>query len=367
MKRRDDIYYSKNKNDLPSGFNILGNSYEKVFDLRYGTNPHQKSSYYQPVNKINCIMGDMKILKEGKNGLSQTNLEDIHYAIRILKYMTSSTVVIMKHGNPCGVAMQSDKNESAISIFKKALNCDPRASFGGVIVCNFKIDSLIAKEIMSIFFEIVVAIDYDSESLDIFSDYSTYKKNKEIRILKIDSMESISKYVQDSSDHFEIKSFEDGSLIISEFLLSKIETYKQLQLAKCNHCNLISTKSLSKNDLQELLFAWRINFSVRSNGIVITKNYQTLAIGTGEQDRIGSIEKAISKVSKYKGNESLKGSYLSSDGFIPFSDSIKLIAENGIEFIIQPGGSIRDCEVIKTANECEIGMVFTKERIFSHH
>ena len=189
-----DTYLTANTGDFPLEIIVNGRKYVKKNDLRYGTNPHQSAAYYGIEGENGALM-DMVTLKDGKNGLSQTNLEDISGALNIVKYYPGiAACAVMKHVNPSGAAVALP-GESVKDVYIKARDCDARAAFGSVIAFNVKVDKAAAQEIMSTFCECVVAPDYDDDALAVFKDAETYKINRQIRILKCGNIDSIPRYV----------------------------------------------------------------------------------------------------------------------------------------------------------------------------
>ncbi len=363
-----DKYFNKNVGNYPKNFKLEGLELEKVEDLRYGTNPHQPAAFYK-IKNMNSAFGSLEILKQGKNGLSQTNLEDANQAIRMIKYFDEPAVAVMKHLNPSGVAIRWE-NDSLVDVYKKARDVDAQAAFGSSVVFNTKVDIETAKEIMTSIVENVFAPDFDEEALKILNDFSTYKKNKQIRVVKLPYINQLPKYVGDSAEP-EIKVLQDGSLILAMPYLTRIKNQEDFILAHTKHKEqgeISAEIKPNERQYKDMLFSWYVNLGVRSNGIIIAKNGVTLAVGTGEQDRIGALEQAIMKAKKKsKIGVDLNGATVSSDGFFPFRDSIDVCAKEGITGIVQPGGSLRDYEVIQACNEHKITMVFTDERCFSHH
>ena len=358
-------YLEKNVGDFPAEFEIAGVRYEKADDLRYGTNPHQPAAYYRPVG-ASCVIGGMEIIKNGKSGLSQTNLEDISGALNIVKFCDRPACAVMKHVNPSGAAVAVG-NETIKQVYMKARDADPRAAFGSVIAFNVPVDEETAKEIMSTFVECVVAPGYSDEAVAVFNDGATYKLNKQIRILKCGNIADLPRYTGEAGAEYNtFKVLADGSLIIAAPLTTSLRTVEDLVTARCGAVQ--SEIAPTEQQKIDLLFSWHVNLSVRSNGVVIVKNGQTLSVGTGEQDRVGAIEQAIAKFEqKYQGTEVLEGSVMSSDGFFPFEDGVEVAAAAGVKAIIAPAGSLRDADVIKRANELGVALVHAPERIFSHH
>lgn len=363
-------YLNKNTGDYPETMTINGVAFEKVEDLRYGTNPHQPAAFYRPVD-IACPIGGMKTLKSGKNGLSQTNLEDISYALNIVKFFKRPACAIMKHVNPCGVAVGGAEMTSG-EVYAKAYRADPRAAFGGTIAFNIEVDAEAAKAIMSTFNECVVAPSFTPDALEVFNDAETYKLNRHLRVLECGDLAALPKYTGDDvSNHRTIKVLADGSLIVADPLLTGVRSRSDLALAVGENSKVgkqICKTQATEVQLDDLLAAWYINLSVRSNGVVIVKNGETLAVGTGEQDRVGAVEQAIEKFKqKYDGPEVIEDAVMSSDGFFPFPDAVEIAAEAGIRAIVSPPGSLKDADVIARANELGIALYHAPERIFSHH
>lgn len=364
-----DKYFQKNVGSFPDSFQMGELTYEKCEDLRYGTNPHQPGAFYRIKNKNDQPFGKYEILKEGKNGLSQTNLEDANQATKIIKYLNRPAVAVMKHLNPSGVAMQWE-DEDLVEVYKKARDVDAQAAFGSSVVFNQTVDAATAEEIMQSIVENVFAPDFTAEAVEILKNFEKYRKNKHIRVVKLPSLESLPKYVGDNAEP-EMKVLQDGSLIMAMPYLTRVKDKNDLIVAVTEHKDAGKVECQrvpSDAEYNDLLFAWYVNIGVRSNGVVIAKNGVTLAVGTGEQDRVGAMEQALIKAKKKsKLGVSLEGAAVSSDGFFPFRDSIDVCAKEGIAAIVQPGGSLRDYEVIEACNEHKIAMVFTDERCFSHH
>jgi phosphoribosylaminoimidazolecarboxamide formyltransferase / IMP cyclohydrolase len=362
-------YFTRTEGNWPDEVVILGEKYVKVEDLRYGTNPHQAAAYYRPKGVTGLPFADMEILKTGKSGLSETNLSDIHHGISIVKYFVSPACSVMKHLNPSGAAV-AQAGETQFDAYVHARDADARAAFGGTVCFNTPLDVATAEEIMKSVVEVVAAPGFEDGALGVLNDYDRFKMNREIRAIMVPAIGSLPKFVGDAAAP-SIKVLGDGSLIVSEPLLSKIKTKADLIPATTEHAKqgkFEIARVPTAQEYDDLLFSWYVNLNVRSNGVVIAKDGVTLAVGTGEQDRVGAVDQAIEKAKKkFTGGQTLAGSVISSDGFFPQRDSIDACAAAGITAIVQPGGSVKDWEVIKAANEHGIAMVFTDERIFSHH
>ncbi len=365
-----NTYLTQNKGDYPAETEFFGIRYVKVDDLRYGTNPHQPAAYYKPVSECDYVIGDMKVLKNGKSGLSQTNLEDISYSLNIVKYFDTPACACMKHVNPCGAAIATP-GESLKEVYIKARDCDSRAAFGSVIAFNVEVDGDTAREIMSTFVECVVAPAYTDEAMAVFTDPEV-KLGKQVRILQCGDLKKLPKFVGDDITGCRtLKTLGDGTIVVAEPLLTHLKSIDDLKPASADSKTLghvESTIKASEQQLHDLLAAWYINISVRSNGVIIVKNGGTLCVGTGEQDRVGAIEQAVAKFGqKYEGKEDIHGAVMASDGFFPFPDGVEVAAAAGVTAIIAPAGSIKDAEVIQRANELGVALYHAPERVFSHH
>ena len=319
------------KIQFPERKTIFGRKLKK---LRYGENPHQESSIY--VNDYNDTeLGFLQI--HGKE-LSYNNYNDIFAALDILNTVKGkSATVIIKHANPCGVS----ENKIPIDSFKNAYACDPVSAFGGVVACNFKINSRIALEISKNFLEVILAKGFDSNSLKIL------KKKKNLRLI------DISKYKL--KNIFSIKTFDSSFLIQNRDKI--ILDYKKM---KC-----VTKLKPSKKELSEIKFAFNVCKHVKSNAIVLSNNYSTIGIGAGQPSRLDSCKIAIQKAKQFLPKK-IKHSIAASDAFFPFADGVKTLIKAGVKIIVQPGGSIRDQEVINVANKAKVKMLFTGIRHFNH-
>jgi len=324
--------------------------YEKHMSLRYGENPHQPAAFYKP-KEGPLTIGDVKILKTGKSGLSMTNVEDANNSMRIVSYFKKPACAVMKHVNPSGAAVQRG-DEPLVEVYKKARDCDALAAFGSVVGFNCTVDAATAEEIMNSYVEAVVAPSYEEGCMKYF------EQKKNMRVLQIEGLDAISKYVGDPMWPLDISVQMDGSIILQAPMLTKIRTVDDLRI--------VTEKQPSAQELEDMLFSWYICMNVRSNGVVLAKENATIGIGTGQQDRVTAVRLSLEKAAMRGHEEDIPGSILASDGFFPFRDSIDLLAEYGVTACVQPGGSIRDKEVIKACNEHGIAMAFTDERCFRH-
>jgi phosphoribosylaminoimidazolecarboxamide formyltransferase/IMP cyclohydrolase len=325
----DYLRNKKGDKKLPDRLTV---TYEKVDDLRYGENPHQKASFYKEVTNLKGSLVNAKKL-HGK-ALSFNNINDTNGALKTLKEFDEPTVVGVKHTNPCGVATSSD----IYTAYKNAYAADPISIFGGIIAANREIDARIAKEINKIFIEIVIAPSFSEEALKIL------KQKKNIRLLELkDILE------KPTVEKLDLKKVHGGLLVQD---LDR-DLYESLEV--------VTDRIPTEKEMKDLKFAWKVVKNIKSNGIVVAKDLRTLGVGPGQVNRIWAAENAIRQ-----SQTDTKGSVLASDAFFPFADTIEAAAKAGVTAIIQPGGSIRDDEVIKKANAHGMAMVMTKMRHFSH-
>ena len=364
------MYFERHEGEFPDSFEFLGARYEKVENLRYGTNPHQPAAFYRPQRQPR-VLGGYRLLKSGKSGLSETNLEDMDRALRIVKYCTRAAAAVMKHLNPSGVA-EAMGEEPLAAVYRRARDCDPQAAFCSTVGLNRPVDAETAEEIMSTVVECVVAPGFSEDALVVLSSGVARKRNRELRAVQIASLEALPCYLGDQTGGMtEVRALDDGSLVLARPLLTRVRSPEDLMLAAAEHrrCgNIAVQRAPSAEQLDDLVFAWHVAMNVRSNAMVIAKSRHTLAVGTGEQDRIGALEQAIEKYRrKYRGPDRIEGAVLASDGYFPFRDCIEAAAEAGISAIVQPGGGLNDYDAIAACNELGVSMVFTGERAFSHH
>ena len=348
------LYRTKVEESFPDEIKIvLGDQeidYHKVQSLRYGENPHQPAAYYAP-KEGKLTVGAMKILKTGKGGLSRTNIEDMNNAMNIVRYFDEAACAIMKHVNPSGVAA-ARKGDSLKSVFKRAWESDSVAAFGCVTGFNKTVDKETAEEIMKNYVEAVVAPGYAPEALPVF------EQKKDIRIIQIDNIYASSRFVGDDQWPLDISTMTDGSFVLSTPMLTRIKGVSDLRW--------VTERRGTEKESLDLLFAWYVNLNVRSNGVVLADDRQTLGIGTGQQDRVIAVKQALQKAEERGHKDRLKDAVLASDGFFPFRDSIDALAKFGVKACCQPGGSIKDDEVVAACNEHRIAMAFTDERCFRH-
>lgn len=373
-----DAYKTAIKADFPKTVELsLGDKkikYQAVnLQLRYGTNPHQPFAAYSPIDS-QLSVGNLEMLKGGKAGLSLTNLQDMSQALNILKYFEWQACVAMKHINPCGFKVQTQV-ESLADIYNAARKCDERSHFGAVVGFNTQVDAETAEKIMESFVEGVIAPDYTPEAIAILNkNEGTKKLNNSIRVAKVSNLDKLPKYVGDDiGNNLNIRNLADGTLTFEIPYLTRIKSVEDFIIdpmipnsdtAKNNGKDYVVKTIPTKEQLQDCLTAWYLNINVRSNGIVFVKDGMALAVGTGQQERIGAVEQAIAKA-KQKGHN-LEGSVMSSDAFFPSRDCIDAVAKEGVKAVVWPAGSMADSLVIEAANEHNIALISTLERCFLH-
>ncbi len=324
-------FNKKLKIEFPERKTIFGRRLQK---LRYGENPHQQSSLYV------SDYDDKKLGFEQIHGreLSHNNYNDMFASLEILNSLKNdSGTVIVKHANPCGVS----ENKVPLISFKNAYASDPISAFGGVIACNYKINKKIALEINKNFLEVILAKGFDKESLEML------KKKKNLRIINISNFKL--------KNLNSIKSF-DGSFLLQ----SKDNIILDKKKLKC-----VTKLKPKKNELAEIQFAYNICKYVKSNAIVLCNDFSTIGIGAGQPSRLDSCKIAVQKAKKFQTSK-IKNSIAASDAFFPFTDGIQTLIKAGVKTIVQPGGSIRDQEIINAANKAKIKMFFTGVRHFNH-
>jgi len=319
------------KSKLPSSYTL---HLEKKMSLRYGENPHQDGAFYvESEIPYACISNAEQL--QGKE-LSLNNIYDTDSAFELVKEFNETACVIVKHNNPCGVAV----NEKLVDAFLNAKSCDPVSAFGGIIAFNRDVDEASAAEIAEMFVEVVIAPGYSEKALELLSS----KKN--LRVLKTPEI-SIS-----NKSAFDFKKVVGGMLIQDKDSTSD-EDFDEFKVA--------TKREPTEQELQDLIFAWKVCKHVKSNSIVFACNGQTTGIGAGQMSRVDSV-----KLATMKSEVGTEGSVLASDAFFPFRDGIDEAAKAGITAIAQPGGSIRDEETIEAAEGSDIAMVFTGVRHFRH-
>ena len=321
-------YMAKQVGEQPLPQEFLG-AYEKVSDLRYGENPHQKAAFYREFGKPSG-MGGMHQL-HGKE-LSYNNIVDMEAAWNMVWEFSEPAACIIKHTNPCGAAVGVDVHEAYV----RAYEADSTSAFGGIVAVNRPVDIDTAEEMSKIFLEVIMAPRFDEAAL------SLLEKKKNIRLIVLDKPDT----------HQMVLKKVSGGLLVQEedSIVEDESTYE-----------VVTKVEPTKEQWEALRFAWKLVKHVKSNAIVVASSHQTLGVGAGQMNRVGSAHIALTQA-----GEAAKGAVLSSDAFFPFGDTVETAAAHGISAIIQPGGSIRDEESIKAADEAGIAMVFTHIRHFKH-
>ena len=298
--------------------------------LRYGENPHQQSAIYSIKETLNLNQ------LNGKQ-LSYNNYNDIYAALTISKsFPKNKGVVIVKHANPCGVSIVKDK----VKCFKLALSCDPISAFGGIVSCNFQIDTKLALELSKIFLEVIIANKFEKNALKIL------KRKKNLRL--IDSSNLL------FDQEFTMRSFDKAILLQNE------DKFR----FEAKDFKIVSKTKPKIHQMKNLIFAFNVCRYTKSNAIVLAQNESTVGIGSGQPSRLDSCEIAINKMKKFQKQQN--DIVAASDAFFPFTDGIEKLVQSGISAIIQPSGSINDKDIIKFANDTDTALVFSKTRHFRH-
>lgn len=302
---------------------------EKVYELRYGENPHQKACFYRNMTP-GLGLPDARQLN-GKE-LSYNNIIDVQAAWALVKEFSEPACVIIKHTNPCGTAVAAELDLA----YELAFAADPKSAYGGIIAFNRRVDPKTAEKAAGPFMEAVIAPGYDDTALAVF------QAKKNLRVLELP--------IKEQQD-WQLKTVEGG------FVLQDPD----LDQMGAEDLKVVSDIAPSPEQIKDLLFAWKVVKHVKSNAIVVAKDQITLGVGAGQMNRVGSAAIAMEQ-----GKEKCKGAVMASDAFFPFKDTVELAARYGIKAIIQPGGSIRDQESIDECNRHGIAMVFTGLRHFKH-
>jgi phosphoribosylaminoimidazolecarboxamide formyltransferase / IMP cyclohydrolase len=311
-------------------------SYEKVSDLRYGENPHQAAAYYARTGASTHLLDGVRQL-HGKE-LSFNNLLDLSSARELVEDFDGPACAILKHNNPCGCAI-ADSGQLA---YERAFACDPQSAYGGVIAVNQRVDRAFAEALSKQFIEVLLAPGFDPDALELLSE----KKN--VRLLELADWPAASR-------ELEGKPVLGGQLLQTRDVVS--ETREQM--------SVMTGGEPSEEQWEDLLFAWKVCRHVRSNAIVIASGGATIGIGAGQMSRVDAVRIAVEKAQAAQ-PQLLAGSVLASDAFFPFADGPQLAIDAGVSAIIQPGGSVRDEEVVAAATDAGIAMVATGVRHFRH-
>ncbi len=319
-------YFAKIAGEMfPDNMVLAG---EKVYELRYGENPHQKACFYRTMTP-GIGLADVKQLN-GKE-LSYNNIIDTQAGWSLVKEFAETACVIIKHTNPCGTAVGNNLEEA----YTKAFSADPVSAFGGIIAFNRQVDLATARKAAEPFMECMIAPGYDDDALECLQG----KKN--LRVLELPILPDA---------ELQIKTV-DGGFVVQESDQDNLDM---------NNLQVVTQNEPTLEDLKELAFAMKVAKHVKSNAIVVAKDGMTVGVGAGQMNRVGSAGIAL------QDKEKCRGAVMASDAFFPFKDTVELAAAAGIKAIIQPGGSIRDQESIDECNQHGIAMVFTGIRHFKH-
>jgi phosphoribosylaminoimidazolecarboxamide formyltransferase/IMP cyclohydrolase len=326
-------WFAEREDDLPSQYT---RSFEKVLDLAYGENPHQRASYYADVGARTHLLSMVSKL-HGRE-LSFNNLLDLDAGRHVVDEFELPAAAIIKHNNPCGAAVGTDAGEA----FDGALASDPQSAFGGAFCFNRRVDRALAEKLHAMFVELVCAPGYDDDALEILMQKPNVRllDNRERR--RVPVTEQDAKRVR-------------GGLLVQD-RDTGLELREEMQV--------VTERKPSEKEWGELLFAMRVCKHVRSNAIVLASGLATVGIGAGQMSRVDSVRIAVDKAAA--ASNDLHGAVLASDAFFPFADGPQLAMDAGVRAIIQPGGSQRDREVIEACDAAGVAMVFTARRHFRH-
>ncbi|MDO9054075.1 MAG: bifunctional phosphoribosylaminoimidazolecarboxamide formyltransferase/IMP cyclohydrolase [Gallionella sp.] len=319
------------RSEFPAQINF---NFAKVQDMRYGENPHQNAAFYRELTTVAGSIANYTQV-QGKE-LSYNNIGDADATWELVKTFEQCACVIVKHANPCGVAIA----DTALSAYKLAFATDPTSAFGGIIAFNRTVDAAAAEAVAQQFVEVVIAPEYSEAALQVFAA----KPNVRVLIVPLSN----------AHNQYDIKRVGGGLLVQTPDILN-------VQLAQLK---VVTKVQPDAAQMQNLLFAWRVAKYVKSNAIVFCNNGQTLGVGAGQMSRVDSTR--IAAIKAQNAGLSLAGSVVASDAFFPFRDGLDVLAAAGAKAVIQPGGSMRDAEVIAAADEHGIAMVYTGYRHFRH-
>jgi phosphoribosylaminoimidazolecarboxamide formyltransferase / IMP cyclohydrolase len=323
-------WFQEKREDFPP---LMVRAFERVLELPYGENPHQRAAYYAQVGARTHVLSMVGQL--GGKPLSYNNLLDLDAGRLLLGEFQIPACVIIKHNNPCGVAVGKDGLEA----YRRAFACDPMSAFGGVICLNRKVDRELAAALSQQFIEVLFARGYDEDALDVLSEKPNVRLLDDRERRTPDMIEPALRQVV-------------GGVLVQD---------RDSDLEDRAEMEVVSARRPTEAEWSELLFAWRVCKHVRSNAIVLTRDLATIGIGAGQMSRVDSVRLAIEK-----SRSDLNGAVLASDAFFPFSDGPQVALDVGINAVIQPGGSVRDTQVVEAIDAAGAAMVFTSRRHFRH-
>jgi phosphoribosylaminoimidazolecarboxamide formyltransferase/IMP cyclohydrolase len=316
----------------------LNLAYRRAQALRYGENPHQPASFFEDLFPDSLSISSAEQM-HGKE-LSYNNIMDLDSAVSLVLELTGNACVIMKHTNPCGVGI----GDSPLDAYRKALSTDPVSAFGSIIAFNTPVDEAVAEEMRSLFIECIITPSFAGRAIEILEG------KKSLRLLRLPGLAGSSTEPRG----YAIRSVRGGVLVQERDRI----TWDEKGLAT------VTQRQATPEELRALRFAWVVCKHIKSNGIVLASADRTIGIGTGQMSRIDSVEIALMKARN--AGLAVEGAVMASDAFFPFRDSIDRVAGEGVHAVVQPGGSIRDAEVIRAADEHGIAMIFTGIRHFRH-
>jgi phosphoribosylaminoimidazolecarboxamide formyltransferase / IMP cyclohydrolase len=323
-------WFQEKREDFPP---LMVRAFERVLELPYGENPHQRAAYYAQVGARTHVLSMVGQL--GGKPLSYNNLLDLDAGRLLLGEFQIPACVIIKHNNPCGVAVGKD----ALEAYERAFACDPMSAFGGVICLNRKVDRRLAEALSQQFIEVLFARGYDEDALEVLSEKPNVRLLDDRERRTPDMIEPYLRQVV-------------GGVLVQD---------RDSDLEDRAEMEVVSARRPSEAEWSELLFAWRVCKHVRSNAIVLTRGLATIGIGAGQMSRVDSVRLAIEK-----SRSDLNGAVLASDAFFPFSDGPQIALDAGVAAVIQPGGSVRDTQVVEAIDAAGAAMVFTSRRHFRH-
>ncbi|MDQ6749643.1 MAG: bifunctional phosphoribosylaminoimidazolecarboxamide formyltransferase/IMP cyclohydrolase [Actinomycetota bacterium] len=324
-------WFAEKQDDFPP---LLVRAFEKLTDLPYGENPHQRAALYTQVGARMHLLSMVRQL--GGKELSFNNLLDIDSARTVVNEFQVPACVIVKHNNPCGCAV----GETGLEAYRRAFAGDPLSAFGGVICVNRPVDAALAEAISNQFVEVVFAPSFHEEALEIL------RRKPNVRILEDEERRALNPV------DFDFKRVMGGLLVQD----------RDLDLEDRGEMRVVTERRPTAHEWEEMLFAWKVCKHVRSNAIVLCKDLATVGIGAGQMSRVDSVRLAVEKAAL----GSLEQAALASDAYFPFADGPQLAIEAGVTAIVQPGGSMRDHEVVEAADAAGVTMVFTSRRHFRH-
>ena len=327
-------WFAERRDDFPP---LFVRAFEKVTDLSYGENPHQRAAYYAQVGSPTHLLSNVRQL--GGKPLSFNNLLDLNAARLLVREFSGAACVIVKHNNPCGVAIGDDP----LDAYRKAFACDPQSAFGGVIAFNRPFDGPLAEALVQQFAEVLFAPGYDDAAL------ATLASRPNLRILQDDEQQALHLADPDLKQVL-------GGLLVQD---RDLDTQERAEMS------VATRREPTDAEWRELLFAWRVCKHVRSNAIVLASGGASVGIGAGQMSRVDSVRIAIEKARDAQPS-ALQGAAMASDAFFPFPDGPQVAIEAGVTAIVQPGGSVRDAEVVAAADAAGVAMVFTSRRHFKH-